>query len=307
MYRYILRRLLILIPLTWAIVTFTFLALHLTPGDPITEMVEEIQPGPEVERMLREYYGLDKPLYVQYYRYMTSAFRGDLGRSMKTRAPVVDEIFIRFPSTIQLALAGMLVAIVMGLLFGITAAVTRIPGTQFVIMVGALLGISMPSFWLGLMLILFFGVRLGWFPVLGGAGPLDLVLPAFTLGLSSGAVIARLTRSTMLEVIRQDYIRTALSKGLRDRVVIYRHALRNAIIPVVTVMGIQFGNLLGGTVIVESVFARAGVGQVAVLAIQARDIPMVLGVVMFFAVIYILTNLLVDISYGFLDPRIRYE
>ena len=302
-----MRRLLILIPLTWAIVTITFLALNATPGDPITEMIEEIQPGPEVEQMLREQFGLDKPLHIRYVRYLSGVLRGDLGRSITTRAPVRDEILLRFPSTIQLALAGMGVAIVIGLVFGIAAAVTRVPGAGFSIMVGALLGISMPSFWLGLMLILFFGVQLGWFPVLGGAGIRSLVLPAITLGVSSGAVLARLTRSSMLEVIRQDYIRTAYSKGLRDQVVIYRHALRNALIPIVTVMGIQFGNLLGGTVIVESVFARAGVGRVAIDAIQQRDIPLVLGVVIFFAIIYVLTNLLVDISYGFLDPRIRYE
>ena len=307
MYRYILRRLLILIPLVWAIVTITFLALNATPGDPITEMIEEIQPGPEIEQMLREQYGLDKPLHVQYFRYVWGVARGDLGRSITTRAPVLDEIILRFPSTVQLALAGMGVALGIGLVFGILAAVTRVPGAGFSIMVGALFGISMPNFWLGLMLILFFGVQLGWFPVLGGSGIRSLVLPAITLGVSSGAVLARLTRSSMLEVVRQDYIRTARSKGLREQVVIYRHALRNALIPIVTVSGIQFGNLLGGTVIIESVFARAGVGRVAIDAIQQRDIPLVLGVVIFFAVIYVITNLLVDISYGFLDPRIRYE
>ena len=307
MWLYIVRRLVVLIPLVWAIITFTFLALHATPGDPVTEMIEEIQPGPEMEQMLRERFGLDQPLHVQYFRYLTGVLRGDLGRSITTQAPVMDEIILRFPSTLQLAFAGMGVAIVIGLVFGIIAAVTRVPGAGFGIMVGALVGISMPNFWLGLMLILFLGVELGWFPVLGGSGIHALVLPAITLGVSSGAVLARLTRSSMLEIVRQDYIRTALAKGLREQVVIYRHALRNALIPIVTVMGIQFGNLLGGTVIVESVFARAGVGRVAIDAIQQRDIPLVLGVVIFFAVIYIITNLLVDISYGFLDPRIRYE
>ena len=307
MWPYIARRLLILVPLIWAIITITFLALNVTPGDPITEMIEEIQPGPEVEQMLREQFGLDQPLHVQYYRYLTGVLRGDLGRSITTRAPVMDEILLRFPSTLQLALAGMAVAIVIGLVLGVLAAVTRVPGAGFAIMVGALVGISMPNFWLGLMLILFLGVGLGWFPVLGDGGVHALVLPALTLGVSSGAVLARLTRSSMLEIIRQDYIRTALSKGLKESVVIHRHALRNALIPIVTVMGIQFGNLLGGTVIIESVFARAGVGRVAIDAIQQRDIPLVLGVVIFFAVIYVVTNLLVDISYGFLDPRIRYE
>lgn len=307
MYRYIVRRLVILVPLIWAIVTFTFLALHLTPGDPITEMIEEIQPGPEVEKMLREQFGLDKPLHIQYFRYLTGVLKGDFGRSISTRSPVMDEIIMRFPSTLQLAISGMAVAIVFGLVFGILAAVTKVPGTQFLIMVGALIGISMPNFWLGLMLILFFGVQLGWLPVLGGSGIQALILPSVTLGLSSGAVLARLTRSTMLEVVRQDYIRTARAKGLAETIVIYRHAMRNAFIPVITVMGIQFGNLLGGTVIVESIFARPGVGRIAILAIQQRDIPLVLGVVIFFAVIYVLTNLLVDISYGYLDPRIRYE
>ena len=306
MVRYAARRVLILIPLAWGVITITFLILHLTPGDPITEMIEEIQPGPEVEQMLREQFGLDKPLHIQYFRYVTGVFRGDFGRSLFTRTPVRDEILLRFPNTLQLALAGMGVAVAIGLVFGISAAIVRIPGVSFLIMVGALVGIAMPHFWLGLMLILFLGVQLGWFPVVAGSGIHGLVLPAVTLGLSSGALLARLVRSTMLEVIRQDYIRTARAKGLTERVVIIRHALRNALIPILTVAGIQFGSLLGGTVIIESVFARAGIGRLAIIAIQQRDIPLVLGVVIFFAITYVLMNLLVDLSYAFLDPRIRY-
>ena len=306
MLRYAARRVLILIPLAWGVITITFLILHLTPGDPITEMIEEIQPGPEVEQMLREQFGLDKPLHIQYFRYVTGVFRGDFGRSLFTRTPVRDEILLRFPNTLQLALAGMGVAVAIGLVFGISAAIVRIPGVSFLIMVGALVGIAMPHFWLGLMLILFLGVQLGWFPVVAGSGIHGLVLPAVTLGLSSGALLARLVRSTMLEVIRQDYIRTARAKGLTERVVIIRHALRNALIPILTVAGIQFGSLLGGTVIIESVFARAGIGRLAIIAIQQRDIPLVLGVVIFFAITYVLMNLLVDLSYAFLDPRIRY-
>ena len=306
MLRYAARRVLILIPLAWGVITITFLILHLTPGDPITEMIEEIQPGPEVEQMLREQFGLDKPLHIQYFRYVTGVFRGDFGRSLFTRTPVRDEILLRFPNTLQLALAGMGVAVAIGLVFGISAAIVRIPGVSFLIMVGALVGIAMPHFWLGLMLILFLGVQLGWFPVVAGSGIHGLVLPAVTLGLSSGALLARLVRSTMLEVIRQDYIRTARAKGLTERVVISRHALRNALIPILTVAGIQFGSLLGGTVIIESVFARAGIGRLAIIAIQQRDIPLVLGVVIFFAITYVLMNLLVDLSYAFLDPRIRY-
>lgn len=306
MLRYAARRVLILIPLAWGVITITFLILHLTPGDPITEMIEEIQPGPEVEQMLREQFGLDKPLHIQYFRYVTGVFRGDFGRSLFTRTPVRDEILLRFPNTLQLALASMGVAVAIGLVFGISAAIVRIPGVSFLIMVGALVGIAMPHFWLGLMLILFLGVQLGWFPVVAGSGIHGLVLPAVTLGLSSGALLARLVRSTMLEVIRQDYIRTARAKGLTERVVIIRHALRNALIPILTVAGIQFGSLLGGTVIIESVFARAGIGRLAIIAIQQRDIPLVLGVVIFFAITYVLMNLLVDLSYAFLDPRIRY-
>ena len=306
MLRYAARRVLILIPLAWGVITITFLILHLTPGDPITEMIEEIQPGPEVEQMLREQFGLDKPLHIQYFRYVTGVFRGDFGRSLFTRTPVRDEILLRFPNTLQLALAGMGVAVAIGLVFGISAAIVRIPGVSFLIMVGALVGIAMPHFWLGLMLILFLGVQLGWFPVVAGSGIHGLVLPAVTLGLSSGALLARLVRSTMLEVVRQDYIRTARAKGLTERVVIIRHALRNALIPILTVAGIQFGSLLGGTVIIESVFARAGIGRLAIIAIQQRDIPLVLGVVIFFAITYVLMNLLVDLSYAFLDPRIRY-
>lgn len=302
---YGIRRLLLLPVMLLGIAVITFMAIHLAPGDPITGRLQESGLSTQQLAELKSHYGLDKPLHVQLMQFLTSTARGDLGRSIITNAKVADEILQRFPSTFQLAMGALLIAVVLGVPLGVMAAVARLPWVDSALMVGALLGVSVPSFWLGLMLILFFGVNLGWFPVLGGEGLRALVLPALTLGLGSAAVIARLTRSAMLEVLHQDYIRTARAKGLRESVVAIRHALRNSLISVVTVLGIQIGYLLTGTVIIETVFARAGIGSVAIRAIQGRDFPLVQGIVLFYAVIFVATNLLVDMLYGLLDPRIR--
>jgi peptide/nickel transport system permease protein len=301
---FIARRLLGLIPILFGVSVITFLSVHLTPGDPVDQILAD-NANREAAEAVRAHFGLDDPLPVQYARWISQAARGDLGRSLLTNAPVTDEILQRLPRTVELAIAGLVVSVVLGVPLGMLAAIARRGWVDSVVMIGALAGLSMPSFWLGLLLLFFFGVRLGWFPVIGDAGGLSLVLPAFTLGIVYAAIIARMTRSSMLEVLRNEYVRTARAKGLGERIVITRHAFSNALIPILTLVGIQFGSLLAGTVIIESVFARPGLGSLAVRAIQARDFPVVQGVILFFAVFYVTSSLIVDILYGYLDPRIR--
>jgi ABC-type dipeptide/oligopeptide/nickel transport system permease component len=232
---------------------------------------------------------------------------GDLGKSIRGQTDVLDEILARFPSTLQLTVGAMLFAIVVGVGAGVIAATSRRRGVDSATMVTALMGLSIPNFWLAIILIIIFGVNLQWVSVTGGEGWKDLILPAFCLGLASAAILARLTRSSILEVIREDYVRTARAKGLGQRAVVVIHVMRNALIPVVTVIGLQFAGMLGGAVFIENVFARPGIGRFAVNAIAARDYPQVQGVVLFTASIYVLLNLLVDLAYGWLDPRIRYD
>ncbi|MBT9148330.1 MAG: Glutathione transport system permease protein GsiC [Syntrophomonadaceae bacterium] len=304
MWTYIIRRILMLIPTLLGIFTVVFLALRLAPGCP-AELVVGGDPHPGAVEAMRIEMGLDKPLHVQYLLSLGNVFRGDLGYSVRTRRPVTDEILARFPATIELAVASMLWAIVVGIFAGSIAATKQNSIYDNVSMVGALFGISAPVFWLGLMLMLVFSVHLGWFPTVGRGTALHLVLPAITLGSASIAVIARQTRSSMLEVIRQDYIRTARAKGLKEQIVIAKHALKNALIPVITVIGLQFGVLLGGAVLTETIFAWPGVGRLLVDAIFWRDFPLVQGGVILIATIFVVVNLLVDISYIFVDPRIR--
>jgi peptide/nickel transport system permease protein len=301
---FLVRRLLALIPILLGVSLITFMSVHLTPGDPVDQILAN-NANREAAENLREHLGLNDPVPVQYVRWLGDAVRGDFGRSLLTNAPVTDEVLDRLPSTTQLALAGLLVSLLIGVPLGLLAAISKKAWVDSTFMVIALGGLSMPSFWLGLLLSLLFGVKLGWFPILGGSGMKSLVLPAFTLGIVNAAIIARLTRSSMLEVMRQEYVQTARAKGLAERTVIIRHAFRNALIPVLTVLGIQFGNLLAGTVIVESVFARSGIGTLAIRAIQARDFPLIQGIVLFYAAIYVLTSLVVDLVYGVVDPRIR--
>ncbi len=304
MFVFVLRRLLALIPILLGVSLITFLSIHITPGDPVNQILADNSNREAAER-LREHLGLNDPLPVQYVRWLSGAVQGDFGRSLLTNAKVTDEILDRFPSTIELAVAGLVVSIALGMPLGLLAAVSKRAWVDSSVMVVALAGLSMPSFWLGMLLALLFGVKLHWFPILGGDSWKSLVLPAFTLGIVNAAIIARLTRSSMLEILNQEYVQTARAKGLAEHTVIVRHVFRNSLIPVLTVLGIQFGNLLAGTVIVESVFARAGLGTLAIRAIQARDFPLIQGIVLFFAVLYILTSLVVDLLYGFLDPRIR--
>lgn len=306
MISYIIRRLLLALPVLWGVVTLVFLALRLIPGDPAMVMAGEAAPSEVVEE-IRRMTGLDRPIHVQYAIYLVQLVRGNLGLSVRTRRPVALEIAARFPATVELALASMVIATLFGVAAGIISAIRQYTLVDYVCMVGALVGISVPVFWLGLMLIWVFSVELGLFPV-GGRGTIrHLVLPAVTLGMMSTGLIARMTRSSMLEVLRQEYIRTARAKGLREWHVNTRHALRNGLIPVVTVVGLQVGSLLGGAVITETVFAWPGVGRLMVDSILTRDYPIVQGVVLLVAVLFIFINLGVDILYSVIDPRIRYE
>ncbi|MCL4554777.1 MAG: ABC transporter permease [Actinobacteria bacterium] len=331
---YIVRRLLQLVPVLLGISMVVFIVVHLIPGDPVMVMLGE-RATPESAERLREELGLNDPLPVQYVHYISNALRGDLGRSVRTNDHVAIEILIRYPATVELTLASLLIAIFGGMFLGIVSAVKQYSWADQAGMVVALFGVSIPVFWLGLMLILVFGVWLHWLPISGRLSsdiPLAiitrfnlidsvitrnspafwdslkrLVLPAVTLGSMQMAIVARMTRSSMLEVIRQDYVRTARAKGLPERVVIYKHALKNALIPVVTVVGLTFGRLLGGAVLTETIFGWPGVGRFAVQAILARDYPMVQGAVLLIALGFVLVNLIIDVTYVFLDPRIRYQ
>jgi peptide/nickel transport system permease protein len=313
--RYILQRLLIMIPLLLAISIVTFIMIHLAPGDPISTQFGLNMKRLEPERIdqMREELGLNDPLAIQYLRYLGNLLRGDMGRSLTTNAPVMDEIMARFPATLQLTLAAMLFVLVIAIPLGILSAVKRGSLTDNLAMGGALVGVSMPSFWFGIMLMLLFSLKLGWLPATGrGDGtPVGtikaLILPAITLGTALMGMVTRIMRSSMLEVLGQDYMRTADAKGLARSVVLVRHGLRNALIPVITVVGTQFAGLLGGAVIIESVFAWPGIGRLALDAISRRNYPVIMGTVLVFAVTFVLTNLVVDVLYTFVDPRIRYD
>jgi peptide/nickel transport system permease protein len=305
MTRYLVARLVSFVPVVVGVSLLVFLMLHFVPGDPVSVLVGDAPvSAAELER-LREQYGLNDPLYVQYGRFALGALQGDFGRSLRTKRSVGEEIAEQLPQTIELAAAAMVFAIVLGVLLGVVAATRQYTWIDALCSVIALLSVSMPSFWLGLMLIFIFALGLGWFPATGQGGVERLVLPAITLGWYAAAIIARLVRSSMLEVLRQEYVMTARAKGLRELLVVYRHALRNALIPTVTIVGLQFGTLLGGAVVVETVFARQGLGRLIVGGILQKDFPIVQGAVLVTALVYVLANFLVDIAYASLDPRIR--
>lgn len=307
MHKYILRRLIMLIPVMLGVSFIVFTMMYITPGDPARIMLGESAPLDEVERF-REELGLNDPFLIQYGRFIKNlVLHQDIGRSYTSKRPVMDEILSRFPNTLKLAASGMLVAILLGIPTGIISATKQYSIFDNISMVAALLGVSMPNFWQGLMLILLFSVHLGWLPSSGFSSFKEMILPALTLGTSSAAIITRMTRSSMLEVIRQDYIRTARAKGQVESVVINQHALKNALIPIVTVIGLQFGYLLGGAVLTESIFGISGVGRLMVESINARNFPVVQGGVLFIALAFSFVNLLVDILYAFLDPRIKSQ
>ncbi|WNS75723.1 ABC transporter permease [Bacillus sp. DTU_2020_1000418_1_SI_GHA_SEK_038] len=304
MFLYIIRRIFQTIPVMIGVTLAVFLMMHLIPGDPAQIMAGE-NANPEQVEQMRENLGLNDPLHEQYIRYITNAVQGDLGNSIRTKRPVTDEIFeSRFWITVQLAVIGTALAVITGLIAGIISATKKYSFADVSLMLAALFGLSMPNFWLGIMLIYFFSVNLGWLPVVGWGSWEHMILPAITLGTGGAAIIARMTRSSMLEVIDQDYIRTAYAKGVSDKLVIYKHALRNALIPVVTVVGLQFGGLLGGAVVTETVFAINGLGRLIIDSIRAHDFPMVQGTILICAVLFVFVNTLVDITYRLINKRI---
>lgn len=334
MVNYIIKRLLALIPILIGVSLIVFLIVHLIPGDPAQTMLGE-RATAEAIASLRESMGLNDPLYVQFFRFFSRLLRGDLGRSIMSNSLVWEELLIRFPATLELSFFSMIFAVIVGVPAGIFAATHQNSWFDNLSMLFALFGVSMPIFWLGLMLIWLFGVELAWLPpssrlsvgvnlnVITNLYVLDsiiqsnwvalwdsirhLILPSAALGTIPMAMIARMTRSSMLEVLRQDYIRTAYAKGLRERIVVYKHALKNALVPIITVVGLQFGILLGGAVLTETIFSWPGLGKYLVDAIYARDFPVVQGGILFFAFTFVLVNLIVDLSYATIDPRIQYK
>ncbi len=305
MYGYVIRRLLLAIPVLIGVSILVFAIIRFIPGDP-ARAIAGVHASPEYIEQVRRELLLDEGLHVQYYVYMTNLLQGDLGRSTFTRRPVTVELAQRFPNTLVLAATAMVIASIIGISAGVVSATRRYSLFDNFSMLAALVGVAAPVFWLGVMFQLLFSVQLGWLPS-GGIGTWKhLVLPALTLGLATAALLARITRSSMLEVLGQDYITTARSKGLVERVVINKHAFKNALIPVVTVIGLQFGTLLGGAVLTETVFSWPGIGRLMVDSILARDYPVVQGAVLLLAVFFVMINLVVDIIYAFLDPRISY-
>jgi ABC-type dipeptide/oligopeptide/nickel transport system permease component len=302
---YVGRRLLAVVPVLFGVTLAVFSMLFLVPGDPVKIMLAEFVTTPDQVARMRAQLHLDEPVLQQYGRFVGNALRGDLGMSIRSRRPVAAEIGENLGSTGRLALASMVVAIALGVPLGLIAALGRNSWLDVAAMGVALLGVAMPSFWLGFLLIFVFSLHLGWLPATGGGDLPHLVMPAVALGAIAAAIIARLTRSSMLEVLGQDYVRTARAKGLGGFAVVVRHALRNALIPVVTVFGLQFGNLLAGAVIVETVFSRPGLGRLIVGAILSKDFPLVQGTVLFVATAYVLINVVVDMAYAYVDPRIR--
>jgi ABC-type dipeptide/oligopeptide/nickel transport system permease component len=306
---YVLRRIVGLVPVLLGVTGLVFAMVWIAPGDPVLALLGESAQGIDRASLeeLRRAYGLDRPVVVQYLDYLGSVLQGDLGASVRSGRPVAQEIVTRLPATLLLAGAGMAIAIAIGLTLGVLAALRRGTWVDYAAVVVALLGVSIPVFWSGLLLMMLFALTLEWLPASGIGSWRHLVMPAAAIGFASSAFIARITRSSMVETLRQDYVRTARAKGLPPRRVDLRHALRNAMLPVVTVVGLQFGSLLGGAVLTETVFAWPGIGRMLVDAIRARDLPLVQGTVLFVATGFILVNLLVDLSYAALNPRIRYD
>jgi ABC-type dipeptide/oligopeptide/nickel transport system permease component len=307
--RYLLGRVGQLVPVLFLVSALVFGIMHVLPGDPAELMLAGAEGGaitPERLGELRAEMGLNDPLLVQYANFLRGAATGDLGQSVRFRVPVTPLILDRFGNTLSLALAGLALSVAVGVPLGMLAAVRQDGWVDAAAMLAAYAGASMPVYWVGLVLILLFSFTLGWFPPAGADGINALVLPACTLGLVSSGTIARLVRSSMIEVLAEDYIRSARAKGMRERLVLWRHGFKNALIPVVTMLGLQFGAMLAGAVVTETVFSRPGVGRLIVTAILQKDYPVVQGGVVFLAAIYLVVNLLVDTAYAWLDPRIRY-
>jgi len=301
----------------FGVVTLVFFSLHVAPGDPISMLIPPEAGGggaTEIADQIRAKYGLDDPLHVQYFLYLQRLVHLDFGRSINTRRPVASALIARYPATLELTFCSLVVAILIALPVGVVSAVRQNSMLDNSTRVLALMGVSLPSFWLGLLLMLLFSLKLGWLPASGRGGVLwtwnglkHMIMPAFTLGTAVSGILMRLTRSSMLEVLGEDYLDTARAKGLSERIVIYGHALRNALIPVITVLGLQFGGLLGGAVVIETIFAWPGVGRYAIQGITGKDFPVVQGSVLAISVGFIVINLVVDVIYSMIDPRITYD
>jgi ABC-type dipeptide/oligopeptide/nickel transport system permease component len=304
--RFLIRRFLLTIPVLIGVATLVFSLIHLVPGDPVQAMLGE-SAAPQDVALLRTRLGLDRPLYQQYLSFARGVVRGDLGVSLRTSQPVTEAIAERMPATLELAAAAMVVALVVAIPLGVIAAVRAGTAVDHVATTIALLGISLPTFWLGPLLAIIFAVRLGWLPVSGRGGAASLVLPAVTLGAPLAAMLARMTRASVIEELRERYVTAARARGASQARAVLAHAFRNSLIPIVTVVGLQFGSVLTGAVITETIFAWPGIGRLLIQSIGARDYPTVQGCILLIAVTYVTTNLIVDILYGVLDPRIRYE
>lgn len=306
MIQYTIRRLLLAIPTLLGVTLLVFSLVRMLPGDPAVAMAG-VHATQEYVEQVRLELGLDQPLHIQYWRFLAGLFRGDLGRSLRTGLPVLQEVWSRLVPTIELTMVSLFMATFLGIAVGIVSSSKPYSLFDYASMFAAVIGLSIPVFWLGLMLMLLFSVRLGWFPAAGRGGIAHLILPSVTLAAASVALVARFTRSTMLEVLRHEYIGTARAKGLSEQVVVFRHALRNALIPIITIIGLRFGALLAGAVLTETVFAWPGVGRLMVDSISARDYPVVQGAVLVLALAVVLINLVVDLLYGVVNPRIRYD
>jgi peptide/nickel transport system permease protein len=303
--RYLAQRLLAALFTIWVATVAVTLLIHAVPGDPVRIMYAKFQTTPEQLEAIRARLGLDEPIYIQYAMYLGRLLQGDLGRSIVGDQPVLDVLLTRFPPTLLLASASLLIAVVIGLSLGFLAAYKRGTVIDAGAMILAVLGISIPHFWLGLILLFVFALSLGWLPV-AGSDLKSLVLPAATLGLANAAVLARLTRSAMIDIFDQDFVRTARAKGLPEAVVLYRHALRAGLVPIASMMGLQFAYMMGGAIVVENVFAWNGVGRLAIQAVFARDYPLIQGFILVFATVVALVSVVIDLVYAWLDPRIRY-
>ncbi|MEM7041821.1 MAG: ABC transporter permease [Pseudomonadota bacterium] len=306
MVRYVIERVFAALVTIWITTIAVTLLIHAVPGDPVRIMYAKFQSTPEQIEAVRTALGLDQPIWIQYGLYMGRLFEGDLGRSIVGNQPVLDILLTRFPPTLLLATTSLAIAVVIGLSLGFLAAYKRGTIIDVGAMIIAILGVSMPHFWLGLLLLFFFALQLGWLPVAGSDWK-SLILPALTLGLANAAVLARLTRSAMIDIFDQDFVRTARAKGLPKTIVLYRHALRAGLVPIVSMMGLQFAYMMGGAIVVENVFAWNGVGRLAIEAVFARDYPLIQGFILFFATVVVLVSLIIDLLYAALDPRIRYS
>ena len=304
MYKYIGKRLILLIPILLGVTFIVFSIMSLTPGDPARLILGQKAPQEAVDQLNHEL-GFDKPFLIRFVNYVKNAVQGDFGKSYRTDRPVFEEIFSRFPTTLKLAIFGVITSVILGIPLGILSAVKQYSAVDVISTVAAMFMAAIPGFWLGLMMILLFSLKLGWLPSNGVGSLAHFVMPTITLAVPSAAGILRLTRSTMLETIRQDYIRTARAKGAAEKTVIWKHSLKNALLPVITVVGMNFGYLLGGTILIEAVFSMPGIGSLMITAIRMKDIPQVMAAVIFLAALFCIIMLLVDLLYAYIDPRIR--